>query len=237
MKERPILFSNEMPAAIKEGRKTKTRRVAKFVPLEDGLNLNFSGLSPGHYFTGVPTSGHVLHSRRGDGVWETRTGILHSPYGVPGDRLWVKEAHWLRGSWGPRDGTTKSGRQRMQFLRALINAPGPRFDRPDATAARDGSKGWVYRHARYMERRDSRITLDVTDIKVERLHDITDDGAIAEGAPVHPDFTPRFWFEALWCSLHGEESWAANPWVWVVGFKRVISDDESLALVRESEGA
>jgi hypothetical protein len=95
MTERPILFSGPMVRALVEGRKTQTRRPAKFVPLEPGFNLGFSDVTVGHYCTGVPSSGFVLYSRGRGGVWQQRTAILRCPFGEPGDRLWVRE------TWAP----------------------------------------------------------------------------------------------------------------------------------------
>ena len=105
MRVHPILMSAPMVMALLDRRKTQTRRLAKLVPL-DGVDLAFSGLSPGHYFgcehrgvrpprlvscTGRHDSGWVLYSRRGDGVWEARTKPLRCPFGVEGDELWVRE--------------------------------------------------------------------------------------------------------------------------------------------------
>ncbi len=93
-KERPILFSDEMVRALLANRKTQTRRIAKFKPYMPGqtLNLSFSGFDLGYYCTDVPSSGYVLRTRDGNGVWNDRTKPLHCPYGKVGDRLWVREA-------------------------------------------------------------------------------------------------------------------------------------------------
>lgn len=189
MKEHPIPFIDEMTRAILDGRKTQTRRIADFVPIH-GANLSFSGLEPGYYCTGVPTSGHVLYSRRGDGVWEQRTEPIHCPYGAPGDLLLV-EGH------------------------------------PD-------------------------IVLRITDVRVERVQEISEDDAISEGVmhekgldywpqdkreaheswiaggrvgrpPLGP--SPRERFAVLWDSINGKKpgrSWADNPWVWAIKFERVV---------------
>jgi hypothetical protein len=84
VKERPILFSGPMVRAILEDRKTQTRRVAKFVPRE-GVNLAFTGLTPGNYCTGRIDSGWVLQSRGAGACWNERTAPLKCPYGLPGD--------------------------------------------------------------------------------------------------------------------------------------------------------
>ena len=83
MKDR-IKFSDEMLAAVIDGRKTQTRRPAEFKVREEGYNLNFSGLKSGFYCNGVPSSGFVLRSM-GAGCWNDRTYPLHCPYGQAGD--------------------------------------------------------------------------------------------------------------------------------------------------------
>lgn len=84
MKERGIIFNSEMVRAILDGRKTQTRIPAAFKVREEGYNLNFSGLKPGFYCSGVPSSGFVLRSM-GAGRWNDRTYPLHCPYGQAGD--------------------------------------------------------------------------------------------------------------------------------------------------------
>jgi hypothetical protein len=78
-----------------------------------------------------------------------------------------------------------------------------------------------------MPRWASRITLEIVSVRVERLHEISEEDAIAEGFPnpegmnrQYPD-RARYWYKNLWESIHGIGSWNANPWVWVVEFKRV----------------
>lgn len=92
MKEHPIIFTPANIRAILEGRKTQTRRVAKWKPREAGLNLDAASLSVGYYHTGVPSSGFVLRSMGGS-CWNDRTYPLHCPYGVPGDRLVIYCKH------------------------------------------------------------------------------------------------------------------------------------------------
>lgn len=218
MKERPILFSGPMVRAILEGRKTVTRRVAKFRPREAGYNLGFSGLTAGYYCTGSMKSGFVLRSRGGpNGCWNDRTWPVHCPYGLPGDRLWVREA-WARIS--------------------VAQAPGEEW-----TVYRECDNrtdfGGPWKPSIHMRRCDSRIMLEVTDVRVERLWRITDEQAVAEGVDRPENIRdvdvwdgaerelfnamnqPRDRFKRLWADINGAESWDANPWVWVVAFKRV----------------
>lgn len=127
------------------------------------------------------------------------------PYGCPGDQLWVREA-WARIR------VAQAPDQEWVVYRECDN-------RTDF--------GGPWKPSIHMRRRDSRILLEITAVRVERLHDITEDQALAEGValpPAKPSRTERMGRDAftdLWCSINGAESWDANPWVWVVEFKRV----------------
>lgn len=123
------------------------------------------------------------------------------PYGQPGDRLWVREA-WMD-------------------LRGVDGAVGPCMYRATFGNAPDGGK---WRPSIHMPRWASRITLEVTGMRVERLQDITRGDAMAEGCPfpnLQDGDSPVRWYEYLWRAINGPDSWDANPWVWVVEFKRM----------------
>lgn len=126
------------------------------------------------------------------------------PYGQPGDRLWVREAwssHACFDHLAPRDC--------------------PKSIHYTADGKIQTGKG---RPSIHMPRWASRITLDVVSVRVERLQDISRGDAMAEGCPF-PNMAagddPRKWFADLWQQINGADSWAINPWVWVVEFKRV----------------
>lgn len=174
MEERPILFSGPMVRAILAGTKTQTRRTVKF-----------------------PKSGSI------EGTTNSRTGIFtpyQCPYGVPGDRLWVKETWSLT--------TTPDGEKIVPLYAA------------DYTAREyESLKPW--KPSIFMPRRLSRITLEITGIRVERVQDISQADAIAEGTPPIKGLAERDAYQVLWESINGAESWAANPWVWVIEFKKV----------------
>ncbi|MEW6462952.1 MAG: hypothetical protein AB1459_17660 [Pseudomonadota bacterium] len=251
MKERPILFSGPMVRAILEGRKTVTRRVAKFKPREAGYNLAFSGLDAGNYCTGVMKSGFVLRSRGGpSGCWNDRTWPIHCPYGLPGDRLWVRET-WsdvnLQGAPGIAYRADDDVRDLMEdesFLdeRGAFNYGDPRCKAyhfacwsEDLLAGTEGR----WRPSIHMPRWVSRILLEITAVRVEQLQDITEEQAVVEGVDRPENIRdvdvwdgaerelfnamnqPRDRFKRLWADINGAESWDANPWVWVVEFKRV----------------
>lgn len=209
MKERPILFSGPMVRAILEGRKTMTRRAVK---LRHGADV-------------VVVNGQVWKPARVD-----YAGYVDCPYGQPGDRLWVRE------TWTCVHGVPEAGGvpHTDDFVRY----------RADAGAAEkliDEIKCW--HPSIHMPRVYSRILLEVTAVRVERLQDITEADAQAEGVErvvvgsgwrrycdpdseevgVPPCGDARRSFRSLWKYINGAESWNANPWVWVVEFKRVQS--------------
>ncbi|HCU2029702.1 TPA: hypothetical protein OUI23_001330 [Pseudomonas aeruginosa] len=203
-RERPILFNDQMVRAILDGRKTVTRRVMKPQPMPSK--------SGGHHW---PCKVHqsMLHVERelqnGEGCW---CGLAEAacPYGQPGDRLWVREA------WGLQVRSYGGGAGEFIVYRAT---------NPDAIYCRS-SEGREYpvkwKPSIHMGRHSSRILLEITAVRVERLHDLSDPGALAEGvshSEMHSGDSLVDVFARLWKSIGGD--WDANPWVWVVEFKRV----------------
>ena len=207
MKQRPILFNGDMVRALLDGRKTQTRRIVK--PAKD---RNGSGCQ----LVACEIAGEV---NGGD--------YSLCPYGRPGDQLWVREAHALlprtayRASVGT--GTIAQVEHPTDGYTAAVFREG--FDR-------SGAPNW--RPSIHMPRWASRITLQIVSVRVERLQEISEADAKAEGMeltgwrPTYsaPDsggecFTPADNFAALWESINGAGSWEANPWVWVVEFKRI----------------
>lgn len=199
MKERPILFSAPMIRAILAGAKTVTRRAIKPAPVHVTPFIGRDDL-PTHEF------GLHLHTDR---VIEKH---VRCPYGKPGDRLWVREA--IRKMEPPdmpphEDGTPVVYSQYV------------------ADEAWTVATAWPWKRDRlpgmFMPRGLSRITLDVVSVRVERLHEVTEDEAKAEGVDVSRalDETHRHGFESLWREINGAASWDANPWVWRIEFRRV----------------
>ena len=195
MKERPILFSAPMVRAILAGTKTVTRRIVKPQP-RDGFNA-------------------APHP-------EVQSFERCCKHGQPGDRLWVREA------WA--EPTTLD--------------PGPTFyraDYPDCVPAHfenvPSADQIKWKPSIHMRRNQSRITLEITDIHVERLQDISGKDILAEGAVLraHDDefgHNPVSAFDGCvyldlaslwargWESINGAGSWAENPWVWVISFRK-----------------
>lgn len=224
IKERPILFSGPMVRALLEGRKTQTRRVIKDVPTYPHLGrpimdwpLSAVYQEDGRFWLDVQTD-----------VDDNSHKELVCPYGQPGDRLWVRE------TWGTLEWMTVIGPPRLR--EEIVYRAGPHpfgQDVPHGWAA--GKDKW--RPSIHMPRSASRLTLDVTDVCVERLQEITEAQAKAEGAfateiygegvtpGVLTSAPPRIDhidnFRELWEKLNGPRGygWNVNPWVWVVSFK------------------
>lgn len=164
---------------------------------------------PDREFFGPKTYHPSVTDRRGDmrpgpeqfGIFDTcGEWSIRCPYGCPGDRLWVRETF-------------------------AVCADSNIFYRADGKP--DPWNGVKWKPSIFMPRNASRITLEIRNVSVERLHDIDEEDAAAEGYPgtnvdgKHIPWSARGWFEALWHSINGVKSWDANPFVWVVGFKVV----------------
>ncbi|WP_286800612.1 morphogenetic protein [Pseudomonas sp. UBA4034] len=252
IKERPILFSAPMVRAILEGRKTVTRRVMKSQPDADAtitVELYNVAVTNRH---GYQEEGPEIFGA----WWRDGESGCKCPYGKPGDRLWVRETFALLGNedgccidW--QDNLVKGDEQgAARIYRAscppgdygLNQIPAKAEWKPD-TEAMEYDGAW--RPNIHMPRWASRILLEITDVRAERLQDISEEQAVAEGliwqgqehGKVFYSHAERKYphgahqqfgisgvdavsaFRKLWNSVGGD--WDANPWVWVVEFKPV----------------
>lgn len=229
MKERPILFSAPMVRAILSGSKSQTRRVLKQATgpsLSVGMDDNTLGVAELSWLWG-DGPGHDVH--------ETIKRVP-CPYGQPGERLLVRETFYAWGRWETRY-SAKKGRDEWHFVNLTLESgksykhsaddDGPMFEGGKRNAG--VLPGWWKRPAIFMPRAASRITLEITDVRVERLQDISEADAQSEGWTRRPEVSTdpqvhkeaaRDWFMDLWESINGPGSWGANPWVWVVEFKK-----------------
>ena len=232
MKDTPLLMIQDMVSKTLEDIKTKTRRVVKF-PWASKLGQWESSAVGGEGTFIIGPGGEKLATQEQSCMWHTRTGkVICCPYGKPGDRLWIKETHYRYGKW-IKNGLSKTGRQRWKF-KALSNEV-RYFDNPPVNGTIKGhGKGWHKRPSIFMPRWATRLWLEITDIRVERLQDITHADAKAEGvtrgkyypgAHREPE-TYRETFTGLWDSINAERdggayAWNKNPWVWVITFRRL----------------
>ncbi|WP_350440186.1 hypothetical protein [Pseudomonas aeruginosa] len=214
-RERPILFNDQMVRAILEGRKTVTRRAVK---------------DTGFYAIDAAIHGNEVALREREAL-STRC-----PFGQPGDRLWVREA-WtidLLAAYSTEKGYDSEYELRYRAddaAREIHVAPGE----PDPYLALYDSQRGDWRPSIHMPRWASRILLEITAVRVERLQDISEEQALAEGVHGEPcdharqacsdigcwGDTAKGAFGFLWEQLNGAGAWQAKPWVWVVEFKRV----------------
>jgi hypothetical protein len=223
-KERGIRFSAPMVQALLAGRKTQTRRIIK------AAGRQAEWLTP-ELLHSVPKL-TVMREHEGDGYGPLGAqmdhpkggplGFVRCPYGQPGDRLIVREAWRTEARYDDLKPSDVPGDARIWY-------------------EADGDTRWSpgkLRPSLFMPRWASRITLEITDVRVERVNEISEDDALAEGIEELEQGPPmeRFWapdgddghhcavhaYAELWDSINGKKHpWASNPWVWVVGFKKV----------------
>lgn len=225
MKERPILFSAEMVRAILEGRKTQTRREIKF-DKEMFADPTFSYGENGHSGAGYYVSEYEYPEEGSD--------FVKCPYGKVGDRLWVRETFFEEVH---PDTVQPIGKYHYAATcdYEVMKVDGDGWQQ----FRKNGDEASPWKSPLFMPRHASRITLEITNVRVERLQDISEEDAIAEGAkdlninffrkvenlpekwPTKDLDSPRFDFATLWQSIKGEGSWAKNPWVWVIEFKPI----------------
>jgi len=212
MKERPILFSGPMVRAIFDGQKTQTRRVVKYIPdLGEPENWCCDNIDEEFF---IRLAGNY---RR------------YCPYGVPGDRLWVRETFY---AWGKWETYLDGKKDRRRFLdhtdeKHPIKYPateGNRFYQGPA----NGGDDYHCRPSIFMKRKYSRIALEVTGVRVERVQDISDCDSLAEGikpldVAARGYIDARVAFRVLWDSINAKRgySWDTNPWVWAVEFMMI----------------
>ncbi len=241
-KDRPILFSGEMVRAILDGRKTQTRRVAKghrgyslaaseWVERNDGYACGLKGewwafkreLNQKHRFFGQRLACNTI-----------AVDTVYCPYGQPGDRLWVKEsfAACVTGIddlciWYADDSC---------FALSAANGDVPDgglstyFRMVDRSAKNDGRS--IKQSSRFMPRWASRLTLEIVSVRVERVQEISEADAKAEGMTragrcqhcQSKQIAPYVCeYRELWDSLNAKRGfgWDVNPWVWVIEFRKV----------------
>jgi len=205
MKERPILMSAPMVLAVLNGTKTQTRRVMKLQP-------------------------HSPPSKVGCAEWETSQGQFRCPYGIAGDRLWVRETFQFvhANSDGQRQTFNSAKPFTQHDYRWIEYAATPRDNEPPPK----------WKPSIFMPRWANRITLEIVSVRVERLQDISEEDAISEGIENSNIASskwpwknyrgencwvdsPLYSYQSLWESINGKGSWAKNHWLWVIEFKKI----------------
>lgn len=229
MKERPIIFSAPGVRAILAGRKTMTRRACKDAFVIDAAEsfceqtLSTTAVRLGPAQIGRKVIGHIC--KVNDGIRLDDLVPALCPYGQPGDRLWVRETFLHE----PADYCWEASV-------SIPVRPAMTIYRADADPTGVGTAGW--KSPIHMPRSLSRITLEIESVRVERLQDISEADAMAEGcqcyvcgAPLdgnseadchcfHRTATASD-YRDLWEHINGPDSWEKNPFVWVILFRRV----------------
>lgn len=241
MRETGLLMRPELARKSHSGLKTNTRRLCKVTPPEGATHA------------GVITSADEHHGEwswmNGDPKDIDSWGIIgedfRCPYGVPGDRIWIREEHYAFGRWTVGCGETKAGDDRWVFLRdetapTLFDPPAngvtPNFPRAH------GIPGYYKRNSLFMLRSQCRTVVEITEVQLMRLQEISEEDARAEGISELPGQaglsgpwwtgdvsagmklharTPVAAYTKLWLHLHGAASWEANPWVWSIHYEKV----------------
>lgn len=237
MTERGMIFNSEMVRAILDGRKTQTRREVK-------LNLDIACLATTYDWAASLAANHYqgLTEEQIQQKAESLRGVIHPvilgngqmvsiicPHGKPGDRIWVRE------TFCPVDDTQYGGEKWVDY-RAT-----PKFEASHPAgwdSAPNDAEALKWRPSIHMPRWASRILLEITNVGVQRLQDISSGDAVREGICQLPasgryclspgdqyfggaSHSAKEVYSWLWSSIYGEESWKANPWVWVIEFKRI----------------
>lgn len=212
MKERPILFTPENAQKVFDRSKSQTRRIVKPQPHEDGFRVGI--YTP----TRIDREGEAYPGKACFGIWSEDWDIP-CPFGGVGDRLWVRES-WCQDS---RGAPMMNGEDCVFYKGAHPPGTWPSYWKPSL----------------HMPRWACRTVLEITEIRVQRLQDISEEDAKAEGIEYHNGLavghsgyrhvqaheyvyaTATEAFKVLWESINGAESWKLNPWVWALTFKRI----------------
>lgn len=225
MKQKPILFSTAMVQAILSGRKTQTRRVINPQPDDSGL----------HNHTDYPMS---LDSNLEGWIGTVDETGESKNYGLPfypGNVLWVKETFYAYGCW-EKD---QAGKKTFIDMTGTVSNHYHYSENPPniVLKGRTSKLGWYKRPSIFMPLYITRIWLEITEVTVHRLQDISKNACIREGVepcgthgfknylsnePMQCFANPYNSFISLWESINGQDSWLQNPWVWVIKFKRTL---------------
>ena len=216
MSEKPILFSGPMVRAILDGRKTMTRRVMKF-NAKQCKDWGITGSADAYDVTPHSDGKAWGFLVAGDMGYAD----VKCPYGGPGDRLWVREAfrYWFQEDVLMDCIDYAAGGAPMK-PEGLDFDTGMRFSERCAADSK-------FRPSIHMPRWASRLTLEVTTVRVERLQDISEADARAEGCPVEcQEGNAVDWFSGLWDGINAKcgYGWDSNPWVWVIEFKTTTKE-------------
>lgn len=209
MKEHPIIFNTEMVKAILEGRKTQMRRLLDPQPigLPEGTYCDPYNKNHDH-FTFWTKDNKMCLPKGNVKIKGKETAHWKCKYGQIGDKLWVREKFQIsKGDFAPT------------LVEELTKKPIILYYASDNPRYRDQDK---WKPSIHMPRWASRIKLEITDVRVERLQEITEHNSKREGCKSETLFSARTKFTIPWNSIHKKEHrWEDNPWVWVISFRKI----------------
>lgn len=210
MKEKPILFSTPMIKAILAGNKTQTRRIIKHF----GNEYHYETLLCDWGLSGYPqlVNNNIWEWTLQTAIDDNQTFKFKCPFGQIDDILWVRETWALP-----------------------VDNEGNDIGYQYKSDYDDKSNWWKWKPSIFMPKEACRIKLKITDIRVERIQDISENDAIAEGIIMnnspHPGWywmediymtdSPTYAYELLWKHINGKESWESNIWIWVLQFEKI----------------
>jgi len=242
MRQLPILFSTPMVQAILEDKKTMTRRTQGLdklnILVKQGFDFRYDSIEDG-----PDKEGYVYFERLTFTPNEKPTEEYRrvKPKYQIGDQIWVKESYYAYGYW-KIDGKTKTGKEKLKFIDCTSKCF-YKYDYypniPETVEFDRSQEGWWKRNSLFMPKKAARIWLECTGVRCERLMDISESDAKAEGATEwskandikylkgsksnlpKPCGPFKFSFILLWCKINGVESFDSNPWIFVYSFKRI----------------
>jgi len=256
LKEKPIGFTNAMAAAILAGQKTMTRRLIHPQPrvytAGDGLPAVLAWSHPGATNTNSKSAGMYFYTFNSTNQEFAEKLAEQCPY-QPGDKLWVREEHYLWGHW-VKNGTTKTGKKKWKFVGndisegCLYSDNPPKKFRISMDKEDPEADHWYKRNPRFMPKKYARLWLEVESVDAQQIQSISDEDAAKEGLvkvtkdkvlwkygvgdfdglPGGIGWPWQNWsttigtaFMRLWSSIHGDDSWNNNDWVFAISFKRI----------------
>jgi hypothetical protein len=241
MKERPILFNSEMVRAILDGKKTQTRRIVKWplISASDGSKSRIWGQQD------IEEIKEILATPKGVRLHPFKQRLC--PFGKPGQRLRVRDTFNIfhvfidpETGYGDDIMVPKKIPKDSQdgYYTVAYRADGDVWQTEE-------DRGFKWRPSIHMPRWASRLLLGITNVRIERLQDISEEDAIAEGCPLKDPspFVQGYgassasgWYSDLWEQINGDGSWGTNPYVWVVEFEK-ITNPPKIILYYEKEPA
>lgn len=225
MKESPLLFRPPLVKAILAGQKTQTRRLVKPQPVNDKSLQDSWIWHGGKALEQMGYGADYVHTR----MEAMKTAMLKvCPYGQLGDRLWIRE------SWRAARGWDSTKPREIHSGSPIVFPADGNALNQDGWEADEPREYGKLRPSIFMPRWASRISLETTAVRVERLNDISEKDSISEGVERDSDGwidyqmpstqccqSPKDSFRTLWESLNGSGTWDENPWVYVLDFKRI----------------